>query len=182
MKSVHQAEFNVAQLLKEPIGGRRSYDVEIPMNFEEQELHHSEPLVGTVELLRTSLGILVEARLNGHVQVQCSRCLTNVRWPVTLEIVEEFQPTIDVVRGVFLPVEEEDEALLINQHHVLDISEVVRQALLLEVPLLALCKEDCAGLCPNCGQDLNLGPCGCSLVAPDPRWESLAKLWSDDEN
>lgn len=181
MKPTHRAEFNVAQLLKEPIGGRRSYDVEIPMDFPEPELKRSEPLAGTVYLLRTGSGVLMEARLAGYVSVQCSRCLTDVSWPVSLAITEEFQPTVDVVRGSYVAVEEEDAALLIDEHHVLNISEVVRQALLLETPLQALCREDCAGLCPTCGQDLNLGPCQCSQDATDARWEALAALLSEDE-
>lgn len=181
MKTSHRPDFNVAQLLKEPVGGRRFYEVEIPVDFQEEELSQSEPLIGTVDLLRTSHGVLLEAALDGSVLVQCSRCLRDVRCPVSLEIIEEFHPTVDVVRGTFVAVEEEDEALLINEHHVLDISEVVRQALLLEVPLQVLCREDCAGLCPICGEDLNLGPCGCSLETTDPRWEALAALLSESE-
>ncbi|MEZ4768748.1 MAG: DUF177 domain-containing protein [Caldilineales bacterium] len=181
MKTSYGTEFNVAQLLKEPIGGRRSYLVEIPPDFQEQELRQSDPLTGTVEMLRTNSGVLLEAVLEGSVTVECSRCLRDVRCPVTVEIVEEFQPTVDVVRGTFVAVEEEDAALLINEHHVLDIGEVVRQALLLEVPLQALCREDCAGLCPTCGEDLNLGPCGCPQETIDPRWEALAALRLDEE-
>ena len=181
MKTSHGTEFNVAQLLKEPIGGRRSYDVEISPDFQEEELRQSVPLTGTVEMLRTNRGVLVEAALDGAVTVECSRCLRDVHCPVTVEIVEEFQPTIDVVRGTFVAVEEEDAALLINEHHGLDISEVVRQALLLEVALQVLCREDCAGLCPTCGKDLNLGPCECSQDATDPRWDALAALLSEDE-
>ena len=74
---------------------------------------------------------------------------------------EEFKPTVDVVRGAYVPVDEEDAALLINEHHVLDIGEVVRQAVLLEVPMQVLCRPDCAGLCQTCGQDLNEGSCDC---------------------
>lgn len=181
MKTSHGTVFNVAQLLKEPIGGRRSFAVDIPMDFQEEELNQPDPLTGTVDMLRTNRGVLVETALDGYVQVPCSRCLRDVRYPVSLEIVEEFQPTVDVVRGTFIAVDEEDAALLINEHHMLDIREVVRQALLLEVPLQVLCREECAGLCPVCGQDLNLGPCECSLDAPDPRWDALAALLPEND-
>ena len=176
MKTRHGTEFNVAQLLKEPIGGRRSYEVEIPVDFEEEELRQSDSVTGTVDLLRTNSGVLVEAALDGAVTVECSRCLTDVRCPVSLDIVEEFHPTVDVVRGTFVAVEEEDAALLINEHHILDIAEVVRQALLLEVPPQVLCRDSCAGLCPTCGKDLNLGPCECPQDTTDPRWDALAAL------
>jgi len=134
MKTSQGTGFNVSQLLKEPVGGRRSFEVEIPMDFQEEELSQSDSLTGTVDMLRTNRGVLLEAALDGAVNVQCSRCLRDVHCPVSLEIIEEFQPTVDVVRGTFVAVDEEDAALLINEHHVLDIAEVVRQALLLEVP------------------------------------------------
>lgn len=181
MKTSHGTEFNVSQLLKEPIGGRRSFAVELPTDFQEEELSQSDSLTGTVDMLRTNRGVLLEAALDGAVNVQCSRCLRDVHCPVSLEIVEEFQPTVDVVRGTFVAVDEEDAALLINEHHVLDIAEVVRQALLLEVPLQVLCREECAGLCPTCGLDLNLGPCDCSQETTDPRWDALAALLAEDE-
>jgi uncharacterized protein len=100
---------------------------------------------------------------------------------VTLLLEEEFLPTIDVVKGTFLEVEEDDTAILIDQHHVLDIAEVVRQALLLEIPMHLLCKPDCLGLCPTCGQDLNAGPCGCLPADVDARWAELSALLSDVE-
>jgi uncharacterized protein len=53
---------------------------------------------------------------------------------------------------------------------------VLRQALLLSLPMQPLCKPDCAGLCPICGQDLNQGPCDCVSVEIDPRWEKLGLL------
>ncbi|MCB0232438.1 MAG: hypothetical protein KDG58_17620, partial [Anaerolineae bacterium] len=61
MKTSHGTEFNVAQLLKEPVGGRRSFEMEIPMDFEEEELNQSDPLTGTVNMLRTNRGVLLEA-------------------------------------------------------------------------------------------------------------------------
>ena len=180
--TIHQAQFNVAQLLKEPVGGRRSYEVVIPVTFEEDELTQAEPMTGTVGLLRTSLGVLVETTLSGGIGVQCSRCLSDTYMPVTVSFVEEFQPTVDVVRGNFVPVEEEDAALLINEQHILDIEEVLRQALLLEVPLQVLCREDCAGLCATCGQDLNKRQCDCDADATDPRWDALAALLADADD
>jgi uncharacterized protein len=59
---------------------------------------------------------------------------------------------------------------------LLDVADQVRQTVLLSVPMRALCKEDCRGLCGICGCDLNLSSCGCSEPPPDPRWDALRKL------
>ena len=176
-----RTQFNVAQLLKELIGGTRTYDVLVPVSHEDAELAHAEPLAGHLTMLRTNRGILVEGTLNGSIVVECSRCLKGVATPVTLNLEEEFVPTIDVVKGTFLQVEVDDTAILIDEHHILDIAEVVRQALLLEIPMHLLCKPDCLGLCPTCGQDLNAGPCGCLPADADPRWVDLSALLSDVE-
>ena len=176
-----RTQFNVAQLLKELIGGTRTYDIVVPVAYEDAELAGAGPLVGHLMMLRTNRGILVEATLDGSVVVECSRCLKGVTTLVTLHLEEEFLPTIDVVKGTFLEVEEDDTAILIDQHHVLDIAEVVRQDLLLEIPMHLLCKPNCLGLCPTCGQDLNAGPCGCLPADADPRWADLSALLSDVE-
>jgi uncharacterized protein len=174
-----RTQWNVAQLLKEPIGATRSYDVLATVLQKEADVSQAAPLAGSIAMLRTALGILVEGALDGAVIVECSRCLRPVDVPVSVELVEEFKPTIDVLRGAYLAVDEEDEALLIDVHHVLDIAEVLRQAVLLEVPMQVLCRSDCAGLCPVCGADLNDGPCDCPSADTDPRWEQLAALLED---
>ncbi|MCS6843412.1 MAG: DUF177 domain-containing protein [Caldilineales bacterium] len=179
MDKPRDALFNVAQLLKEPIGATRAYDILAPIQHLLPELIAAEPLIGHVQLMRTDRGILVQGELAGHVVVPCSRCLADVRVPVILHIEEQFQPTVDVVRGVFLEVDEEDEALLIDEHHILDLHEVLRQEVLLEIPMQPLCRPDCAGLCPSCGEDLNLGACQCATAEVDPRWADLGALLAD---
>lgn len=176
-----RTQWNVAQLLKEPIGATRAYDVLATVLHDEVDVSQTAPLAGRVSMLRTNLGILVEGVLAGSVTVSCTRCLKPVALDVTVELEEEFKPTIDVVRGAYVPVDEEDTALLIDEHHVLDISEVLRQAVLLEVPIQVLCRPDCAGLCQTCGQDLNEADCGCPDVDTDTRWEQLSALLDDVE-
>jgi uncharacterized protein len=176
-----RTQWNVAQLLKEPIGATRTYPVAATVLHDETSVVQTTPLAGEVAMLRTSEGILVEGVLTGAVQVECSRCLRPVVLPVTIEVEEEFRPTLDVLRGNYLPVDEEDTALLINERHVLDVAEVLRQAVLLEVPLQVLCRPDCAGLCQTCGQDLNEEMCDCPDVETDPRWEQLSTLLDDIE-
>lgn len=172
-------QWNVAQLLKEPIGATRTYEAIATVLHDEPGINQVGPLTGPVSLLRTNEGVLVEGTFNGVVTVDCSRCLKPVRQAVTVDLVEEFKPTLDVVRGTYLSTDEEDAALLIDDHHVLDISEVLRQAVLLAVPMQVLCRPDCAGFCQTCGQDLNEGDCDCSDEEDDPRWDQLSALLED---
>lgn len=166
-------EFNVAQLLREPVGARRDYEV-----AETCTVEGGGPVMlrGTVELLRTDAGILAIAQLTTRLETTCSRCLDVARSPLVLSIEEEYYPTIDVVSGAPLPPPDEPTPFLIDQHHILDLCEAVRQQIILAEPMQPLCRPDCAGLCPDCGENLNAGPCGCPPVDVDARWAALREL------
>ena len=76
-------------------------------------------------------------------------------------------------------VGEEDEETYPLRGEMLDLQPLVRDALLLELPLAPLCNEECKGLCPACGADLNDGPCSCDTRPADPRWSALDSLKGD---
>jgi uncharacterized protein len=115
------------------------------------------------------------------LELSCTRCLKDFEQPMHVTFAERFYPTVDVVTGVPLPPNDEgDDAFPIDEHHQLDLTEAVRQAVLLAIPMVTLCKEDCAGLCPRCGKDLNLGPCDCEPEV-DERMSVLKTLLQDIE-
>jgi uncharacterized protein len=71
---------------------------------------------------------------------------------------------------------EGDVEIVYFEGEILDVADQIRQTVLLSVPMRALCKETCKGLCQRCGKDLNTGPCGCKDEPGDPRWDVLKKL------
>ena len=71
---------------------------------------------------------------------------------------------------------EEDLSLSVFDGEVIDIDEMVREQLLLALPAQILCREDCKGLCPECGGDRNLNECKCEEVEIDPRWSGLKEI------
>jgi uncharacterized protein len=124
--------------------------------------------------------VLVRGRLNTSVELVCSRCLEPFALPVRISLEEEFRPTIDIVTGATLPLlSEEEMATLIDAHHILDITEVVRQNILLAIPPYPVCRSKCAGLCPRCGKNWNEGPCDCREDEIDPRMQVLKQLLED---
>ena len=165
-------QINVSQLLKETIGARRNYQVAESVDGTAT----SGIVEGELRLLRTDRGILVRGRLNAEIEVDCSRCLSVFHCPVVLNIEEEYFPTTDVLSGAPLPLPDEPGTFTIDEHHILDLSEAVRQYVLMAIPMKPLCHEDCAGLCPHCGSNLNVEPCRCSSPPIDPRWSQLIKL------
>ena len=176
--------YNVAQLLKGPTGAQRRYAVDEEIGNLDQDLEPVCPLVGSVTLMRTSQGILVTGRLRTRLRVACRRCLDLAEVKVQLDLQEEFHPVVRIAEAPLddVPDEEYDEALLIDEHHILDLSEVVRQGLWLAAPMEALCRPDCAGLCPRCGGNRNLGECHCDEAAIDPRWAALQMLLPNESD
>jgi uncharacterized protein len=177
---IDNLRFNVAQLMKDPVGSYRYVDVvadldELVPDAELAEGVERSSIAGRVRLMRTNHGVLVQGSLEGETQVACSRCLAPVPVALDVQVEEVFMPTIDMATGRSIKPEEEDEALWIDEHHILDLSEVLRQDVLLELPPHVLCKEDCRGLCPECGTNLNEASCECKPDI-DPRWSSLTDL------
>ena len=175
-------QFNVAQLLKEPIGAVRRHEINEEPAELTRDLFLVEPLHGNVQFLRVPDGVLVTGKLLSRVKTECVRCLRSIEEPFDLEIEEEYKATIDIATGKTLPVTpDDDRALLIDSKHVLDLSEVVRQDALLAQDLTPLCQPDCKGLCPTCGKNLNDGECDCKSSIEDSRWTALAKLLNADD-
>ena len=166
--------YNVAQLLKEPIGSTRRYQVEQVFNG---TLAAADKVSGQVQLLRTHQGVLVNAKLDTRSNFSCSRCLSESSRPSTLLIEEESFPTVDLHTGRKLPPPTEDEeALRIDSRHILDLTEVLRQYLISDTPIKPLCRPDCLGLCQQCGANLNQAQCDCQAGQPDHRWGALSAL------
>jgi len=123
----------------------------------------------------------VRGRLTGEVEPECGRCLERYGLPIRQELDLFYLP-----RSAGQPEDEEEEVELSDRDVVvgyydgdrLDLAEVMREQLLLAVPLKSLCREDCRGLCPTCGNNLNAGACGCAPPeAPeDPRLAPLRRL------
>jgi len=157
---------NVGFLLKEGIGFSRDFVFDEPVATFGDELTVHD-LTGTVNLTRTPQGLYVQGRLRGTIDHQCSRCLKDMAQPVSARLAELYH---------YPPENAPLEALTISDDVHLDLTPVVREDLLLSVPIQALCKSDCKGLCPDCGTDWNEGPCDCPSEEIDPRWAGLAAL------
>ena len=161
---------NVAQQLKESVGSVRRYEVDEPLPPD------GYPVKGELTFLRTGTGILVTGTLHTAVECPCSRCLEPYKCELTFQIEEEYFPRIDVLTGLPQPVPEDAQDFAIGPDHVLDLTEAFRQNVLLAIPMKPVCREECAGLCPGCGANMNSESCKCAPAEADPRWSELKKL------
>jgi len=165
-------EINVAQLLKSTQGASRIYTIEDEVDDE----LGANPVAGEVKLTLADRRILAQGRLTISLTLQCGRCLKPFICSIPLEIEEEYYPVVDIHTGEKLPPPDESGSFTIDEHHILDLTEAVRQYRVMASPMKPLCKEECAGICPACGKDLNEGPCDCPTGTIDPRWAELLNL------
>lgn len=175
--------YKVADLIKAPPGTTRWEDLDGLDEAPHSGFEVSEPLRGRLRFLRDPSGILVEGRLRSRVVLSCSRCLEPFSWPLDLEICEHFRPTVAIPGGSPVladPAEEPEDITDIDARHMLDLTGVIWQNIELALPAAVICRPDCAGLCPQCGADLNQETCACQAPA-DPRWADLAALIDPDE-
>ncbi len=165
---------NVAQLVNEAIGSTRTHEVSDVVDIDGNG--GDSWVQGKVKLTRTNRSIFVRGGLRTEVIVICSRCLDCFRYSLTLTIEEEYFPTTDVMGAASLYVHDEPGCFTIDEHHIIDLTEAVRQYVLVTLPIKPLCCEDCPGLCPSCGHNLNLEPCNCPQQEIVPCWSELTGL------
>ena len=173
--------FNVAQLLRAPTGSSRFYQVEEPFEVGlEAEARASGPIQGSIKLLRAVSGIMLTGSLALPVELSCCRCLELFTTRVSIAPEEEFQPIVAATTGATLHKLSEDPILRIDEHHLLDPTELLRQLIAVSVPLHPVCAPDCPGLCPQCGKTLSEGLCSCESAELDPRLVTLKELLVED--
>lgn len=163
---------NVAQLLKEQVGTFRVYEVELGWFALDSDIV-ARDLTGRLRLTRLVDGVLATAEIQGTALVECVRCLEIYEQPFSTAFDQEFRPALDIRTG--LPVDPPDPAEdvgRINEAHLLDFSEAVRQEALVALPMRPTCGDDCPG--PDVPDDPD-GDTG------DPRLSALEALLEDEQ-
>lgn len=144
----NETAINVAGLLREPIGGTRTYPIHLDvLPLDEEAL--AEDVRGEVRLTRLRDAVMAAVRVRGGVALECARCLREYPQGFAAEFTEEYRQTVDLRTGVGierdLTLDEDDEASTIDENHELDLAEVLRQEILVALPMRPDCGEACPG-------------------------------------
>jgi uncharacterized protein len=144
-KKPYSLRTNVGHFLNKANGFSRDFSIDYPEIFIEPDLNIKN-LKGDIRLSRTREGLLLQAVLQGDLEATCVRCLTlhDTHVETTFEELYEFASRV---------VGEAD--LVVPEDGYIDLGVIFREYLLLEMPINVVCKPDCLGLCPECGQNLN---------------------------
>jgi len=176
-------EFKVLELEREPV----EFDLELQpgaVDFGE-EAEQKGPLAtsGRAEVIHEHRGpkeiipdIRLKGRFAGAFEVPCARCIEPVEIPLSAEFDLIFRPAGADAGGPERSITASETEIGYYQGDGLLLEDVLREQVLLSLPVRTLCKPDCMGLCPRCGANRNNQPCSCDEGQADPRWEALTGL------
>jgi len=166
-------KINIADIIKVQGATKRisitKTDMSIPEGFYSMSL--CEPIQLTGELESNDGNIYLSGVLTTKVKVACDRCMCDLIYNIESEVTESFGSII---------VGKADDPEPISQTTI-DLDPIIEEALLISLPMKALCDSNCKGMCTACGQNLNAQSCDCDLEYIDPRLEKLGLLFGNTE-
>jgi uncharacterized protein len=157
---------NVAELLRRP-GSDRQLDVEVvaaDLQLGDPRIEPEAEVSVSARLESMADGIVVLSHLQVAWHDTCRRCLVDINERVDARVQELYQVAVTA-----------DDAFPIVGEQI-DLTQMVRESILLELPLAPLCRADCAGICASCGANRNEQPCACDNTVADERWAALDAL------
>ncbi len=149
------------------------------IDFSGEEIEQSSPLKanGVAELLAHSDGeVRVEGRYTVEMTAKCDRCLGLARFPLDASFDLYYRPVSEISRDEEVEIEEGEAEIGFYAGGGMELEDILREQILLALPMQRVCSEDCKGICPQCGRNRNEAGCDCKAVEHSDRWEALRKL------
>ena len=143
-----------------------------------------DPVKVRVKITRMQEEVLAQGEAHTVAHTQCGRCLEDVE----VELSGQFEALYVADTGAYAAragrrdFEWADQRVNFYSEGTVDLSDEIRQCIVLALPMKPLCRPDCAGLCPSCGKNLNEGPCNCKSQPAGSPWDQLRKLVEGDES
>jgi uncharacterized protein len=167
------------------LGKKHKLEFDIPPFFLEDGVKCVSNIVGKISFSNTGSVIIVRGFFKTSIELECSRCLNNFIMDLDIPIEEELLIAKEVA-GDFsdsdsdneLPEEEQEPVF---ENNIFNLSEVIRQSIIASLPISTICKEDCKGICVNCGKNLNEDICNCQPEDVDSPFSALKALLEEKE-
>jgi len=142
----------------------------------DERIRLTEPAAVKGQIRLSGHDVVVNGHIDTRAQVDCDRCLQPVELPVSADFKLEYITGSDYESSRVAELTEAEMSVAVFDGEAIDVDEIVKEQILLAVPTRMLCREDCKGICPECGMDKNTGECQCVTDDVDPRWAALKNL------
>jgi uncharacterized protein len=146
------------------------------LNPVDERVRLTAPAAVTGKVRLSGNEVFVSGHVDSRAQVECDRCLQPVEAPVSADFTLEYITGSEYESSEVAELTEAEMSVAVFDGEGLDVDEIVKEQILLAVPTRMLCREDCKGICPECGIDRNTGECSCGADNIDPRWAALKNL------
>ncbi len=159
----------------------RQTDFDFTVSSNEIDLEdETAKLIGDVKVEgKLTKGIVeteVEGRISGRIEVECTRCLQPVETNLDFPFEASFVAPENYTQEKEAELRSDDLEVALFEGDKIDLTELAREQILLNLPTQIFCREDCKGLCEKCGENRNLIDCNCEKHEADPRWSALKNL------
>jgi len=131
---------------------------------------------GTAEMLNSLGEVRIHGSLAVTVEAACDRCLETAQLTVQKDFDLHYLPSEQLDEGGEKAIEEEASEVAYYDSSYFDLNDILREVVLLALPMQVVCSEACKGICPTCGQNRNVKDCRCETRAADDRWSKLKAL------
>lgn len=149
------------------------------IEFTGEDLEQGSPLqiAGSAELLAHTDGeIRIQGRYTVEMTAECDRCLGRARFPLDARFDLFYRPMSYIAREEEIEIDEGEAEMGFYEGEGLELEDILREQVLLALPMQRICSDDCKGICPVCGQNRNESACSCKVENADDRWGALRKL------
>jgi DUF177 domain-containing protein len=173
----------IQELETHPVDFREEFSpgaIDLGPDVRQRSPLRSEGRADLIEERHSKQQVIQDIRLKGKLatslELPCARCLEPVVHEVNATFDLLYRPQGSDAGRPELSVTEAEAEIGYYQGKGLLLEDALREQVLLALPLKAVCREDCKGLCPHCGKNLNEGPCSCAEPVDDPRWSALKEI------
>ncbi len=148
------------------------------IEFFDQQLRQVAPIEssGTADLMQSLMEIRVRGHLKTLMEVACDRCLETASFPIDEDFDLLYRPSSYSPERPEMEIERRESEVGFYEGSGLELRDVLREQILLLLPMQRICRDDCKGICPVCGQNRNIADCGCHEETTDDRWSELRNL------
>jgi uncharacterized protein len=149
------------------------------IDFTDEDLVQNSPLqaAGVAELVERAGGeVRIQGRYSVELGAQCDRCLGRARFPLDAGFDLFYRPASNIAREEEVEIDEGEAEIGFYENGGLELEDVLREQVMLTLPMQRVCSEDCKGICPVCGRNRNETACDCKIESTNDRWGALRNL------
>ena len=149
------------------------------IDFSAEGLEQVSPLdaQGTAELLAHTDGeVRIQCRYSVEMGAPCDRCLGPARFPLDGNLDLFYRPMSFIAKEEEIEIDEGEAEIGFYEGEGIELADILREQILLALPMQRVCREDCQGICPQCGKNRNEGGCQCASETVEPRWDALRNI------